>query len=137
MSGDLMYSNNVLKFKGAPKIIKCPPNPVYGVKKPFLMGFCGVAAEMISLMDFFLHPTEEQKVPRTKETKGLILTEDGIYYFDYPAQWMQVDEPFFSIGSGSPTALGAMYAGADTRDAIKAAAKVDPFTGLGYKTLKL
>jgi ATP-dependent protease HslVU (ClpYQ) peptidase subunit len=57
--------------------------------------------------------------------------------FDNPSSWMKIDEPFFAIGSGSTTALGAMHAGATTAQAIKAATKVDPFTGMGVKTLKL
>lgn len=132
-----MYSNQVLKFKGGPKIIKCPPNDMFGQKDEFLMGFAGVAHEMISLMDFFLNPDMGVKIPKIRDTKGLILTKKGIYFFDTPGQWMNIDEKFFALGSGSTTALGAMHAGATTLQAVKAAGKVDPYTGLGYKTLKL
>jgi ATP-dependent protease HslVU (ClpYQ) peptidase subunit len=132
-----MYSNQVLKFKGGPKIIKCPPNEMFGQKDEFLMGFAGVAHEMISLMDFFLNPDLGMKIPKTRDTKGLILTKKGIYIFDTPGQWMNVDERFHAIGSGSVTAIGAMHAGASTLEAVKVAAKVDLYTGMGYKTLKL
>lgn len=44
---------------------------------------------------------------------------------------------FFAIGSGSPYALAAMYAGANAAEAVKIAAKIDTSTGLPVKTLKL
>ena len=44
---------------------------------------------------------------------------------------------FFAIGSGSPYALAAMYAGATAVDAVKIAAKIDTSTGLPVKTLKV
>lgn len=138
MSGDLLYTNRVTKFKGAPKIIKVPAHEAHWTDGDFLMGFAGVAEEMISLMDFYLNPEAYGgRLPRTRETKGLILTKKGIFTFDNPSSWLKIDGPFYSIGSGSPSALGAMHAGATTVQAIKAASKVDPYTGLGVKTLKL
>lgn len=44
---------------------------------------------------------------------------------------------FFAIGSGSPYALAAMYAGATAAEAVKIAAKIDTSTGLPVKTLKV
>lgn len=133
-----MYSNGAFKFKGAPKIIKVQPHDAHWTDGEFLMGFAGVAGEMIQLMDFYLNPEAYNgRCPRTKETKGLILTKKGIFTFDTPGSWMRVDAPFFSIGSGSVYALGAMHAGAAPAEAVKVSAKVDLFTGMGVKTLKL
>lgn len=92
---------------------------------------------MISLIDFYQNPEAYGKLPRTRATKGIILVPNGsIYMFDNPSTWMQVKENHWAVGSGSLTALGAMHAGASTKDAIKAAMKVDPFTGGGVKTVK-
>jgi hypothetical protein len=137
MSGDLLYSNNALKFKGAPKVYKMRPHELHWPHSEFIIGFCGVAEEMIKLIDFYQQPEAYGKLPRTRDTKGVILIPDGsIYMFDSPATWMAVKEPHWAVGSGSLTALGAMHAGAGTRDAIKASMKVDPFTGGGVTTVK-
>lgn len=137
MSGDLMYSNQVYKFKGGPKIIKCPPNEMFGQKDDFLMGFAGIAHEMITLMDFFMNPDAGIKLPKTRDTKGLVLTKGGIYMFDVPGQWMKIEEKFMALGSGSISALGALHQGASPLEAVRVASKVDLYTGMGFKTLKL
>lgn len=137
MSGDLLYSNDVLKFKGAPKVYKMKPHELHWPHSEFLIGFCGIASEMIELIDFYQQPEVYGKLPRTRATKGVVLIPDGtIYMFDNPRTWMEVKEPHWAMGSGNLTALGAMHAGASTKDAIKAAMKVDPFTGGGVKTVK-
>lgn len=137
MSGDLLYSNTVMKFKGAPKVYKMKAHELHWPHSDFIIGFCGVAEEMIRLIDFYQHPEVYGKLPRTRETKGVVLTPDGsIYMFDNPSTWMAVKEPHWAVGSGSLTALGAMHAGGDTRAAIQAATKVDPFTGGGVRTVK-
>lgn len=137
MSGDLLYSNQVLKFKGAPKVYKMQAHELHWPHSEFIIGFCGVAQEMIQLIDFYRNPEVYGKLPRTRETKGVILVPDGsIYMFDNPSTWMAVKEPHWSVGSGCHVALGAMHAGADTATAIRAATKVDPFTGGGVRTVR-
>lgn len=138
MSGDLLYSNSVLNWKGAPKIIKVKPHEAHWTHGEFIMGFAGIAHEMISLMDFYMNPEAYGgKVPKTRETKALILTKKGIFFFDRPDTWMRVREPYHSIGSGSTFATGAMAVGASTKEAILAATKSDPWTGKGVTTIKL
>lgn len=138
MAGDLLYTNMSLKFKGAPKVIRVKPHEAHWNDGEFLIGFAGIAGEMISLMDFYMNPEAYGgRLPKTRETKGLVLTKKGIFLFDNPSSWMKVDDGFHAIGSGQTAALGAMHSGASPLDAVKVAAKVDPFTGAGYKSLKL
>lgn len=138
MAGDLQYSNSVMKFKGASKIIRCPPNEMFGQKEPFLIGFAGVAGEMVQLMDFFLNCDAYGKPPRTKSTYGLILNKEGIYMFDHsPLTWMKIDSKYHAIGSGQSFALGAMATGATPKQAVKAAFNLDTATGFGVKELTL
>lgn len=42
---------------------------------------------------------------------------------------VSLDGPFFTIGSGSPPALGALYAGASAAEAVRIASLLDPYTG--------
>lgn len=138
MSGDLCYSNTTVKFKGGPKLAKCKPHELHWPHSEFIIGFAGVAGEMVELMDFYQHPENYGgKLPRIRDIRGLVLTADGqIFFFDTPRTWMKVDMPYYSIGSGAPMALGALSVGATSREAVLAAGKTDPFTGFGAKTFK-
>jgi len=44
---------------------------------------------------------------------------------------------YFSAGSGERFAYGAMYAGATSKEAVKAAIKYDPYTGGRVRTITL
>jgi 20S proteasome alpha/beta subunit len=57
-----------------------------------------------------------------------------MFVFDDPSAWLVVDQPYYAIGSGSPFALGALAQGASAKEAVEAAAKSDPFTGMGVKS---
>jgi ATP-dependent protease HslVU (ClpYQ) peptidase subunit len=52
---------------------------------------------------------------------GIALVEEGTFLI--------VPEPFAAIGSGKGVALGALHAGASAVDAVKAAMKVDVYSG--------
>lgn len=59
----------------------------------------------------------------------LVLTPKGLFEYDIYCRGEQVLDDFYAIGSGSPFALGAMAAGKSAYDAVRIAAKFDPFTG--------
>jgi len=59
----------------------------------------------------------------------LILSRDGLTIMDCWLRPCKVNEKYFAVGSGSKVALGAMYMGATAEEAVKAASKIDPFTG--------
>lgn len=69
---------------------------------------------------------------------GLIVKEDGIYYFcpEYPFP-ERINADFYAIGSGSKAARAAMLMGADPAKALEIAMQVDDFTGPPVQILRL
>lgn len=59
----------------------------------------------------------------------LVLTPKGLFEFDIYCRGEEVMDDFYAIGSGAPFALGAMAAGKCAYDAVRIAAKYDPYTG--------
>lgn len=118
------------------KIWKFPPNAIYGDGE-FIVGMAGSADEMIEMVDFLANPEGWKNPPRIRHTSGLVVTaKKQIFYFANPVKWIAVKEKHYAIGSGGPVALGALHAGASPKEAILAATKVDPMTGMGVKVLK-
>lgn len=124
------------KMKLSTKIWRFEPNLVFD-ECEYLVGICGSVNEMMDIVDFFSHPDVYTKPPKIQDSGGLVLTQKGeIYYFSQPHKWMKIKEKHHSIGSGSSTALGALLVGAEPKEAIVAASKVDPLTGMGVKVFK-
>jgi ATP-dependent protease HslVU (ClpYQ) peptidase subunit len=69
--------------------------------------------------------------------EGLILTPTEIIHIDECGEPIILDQEFFSIGSGSHAALGAMLAGADAMAAVEIACKVDPHSEGPIQILRL
>lgn len=138
MACDLqMTLSGALKYKAKTKIYKVDPHELHFEFEPFLVGFCGTASDIVDVVDFYYRPELYKGMPRTKGLSGLILTESGkIFTFDQPGKWLAIDGPYASVGSGSLTALGAMSMGATPKQAVQAAMKVDPYTGMGTKLYK-
>lgn len=130
---DLQFTHsNGLKFKGKTKLYEFPISAIY--PKPFCIGYCGDAAAILPVLDWLVDPTT--RPPKSTTGEFVVLTSDKkIYTFSSPAQWIIVDQPMYAIGSGSHFALGAMGAGATALEAVKSAAKFDPMTGLGFKSV--
>jgi hypothetical protein len=139
MACDLQFTHSGgIKFKGKTKIIELSPavaQTLFGVKKAFI-GFCGNADVWGNLVAWFAKPDE--KPPKVKDIELLMLTDEGkLYHGTSLSNWMQIDEPIFSIGSGMHLALAAMAAGKSPADAVRIASKHDPNTGKGIKEYKL
>jgi len=138
MACDLqMTISGSLKMKCKTKIFKIAPNELHFPIESFLIGFCGSVGDMIDVVDYYERPELYKGIPRVRNLSGLVLTESGsIFHFDSPGKWMAIDSIYASMGSGSLTAMGALAMGATPKQAVQAAMKVDPFTGMGTKTLK-
>jgi 20S proteasome alpha/beta subunit len=130
----MTYSGSI-QWKCKTKIYQFDAHPdTYPVD--FMIGFAGTANDMVTAAEFFSMPDNFKTVPRIKGLNGLVLTAKGeIYIFDTLDKWLMIDEPYAAIGSGSMFAIGAMSAGAPPKEAIKAASKSDPYTGLGCKVM--
>jgi ATP-dependent protease HslVU (ClpYQ) peptidase subunit len=137
MACDLCFTQNgAITWKGKTKIYKFKAHPDTYPVCEFIIGFAGTANDIITAVEFFNNPDDFKKVPPIKGLTGLVLTQQkDIYMFNELGKWIGVDEPYASIGSGSPFALGAMAAGSTPKEAVKAATARDPYTGLGIKTL--
>lgn len=138
MCGDLQYTvNSAIKFKGTPKVFKIKAHELHS-PEDFIIGFCGGASDFIDVVDYYYYPENYKKVPNPKSVSGVVLTMSGkLFMFDTPGTWLAVQQPFVAVGSGSSIALGALHAGASPKDAILAASKVDPFTGMGTTLMKI
>lgn len=71
--------------------------------------------------------------------EGMIVSPRGTIYL-YTDKCMAIpikDFGYFSIGSGSPLALGAMFCGANAVEAVRAAIKHDKSTGGRIQSVKL
>lgn len=138
MACDLQFTvNGMMKSKGITKIYRIQPHELH-FHEPFIMGFCGAASEIIDVLDYYERPELYKHIPRTKNLTGLVLTHSGqIFQFDSPGKWLAVHGDFAAMGSGSPAAYGALHVGATPKQAVQAAMKVDPFTGMGTKVLKI
>ncbi len=137
MACDLQFTlNGVQKTRGKTKIFKINAHEFH-CEEDFIIGFAGAATDIIDIVDYFERPELYKSCPRTKGVSGIVLTQSGkIFQWDTPNKWIVVTQPFAAMGSGGPTALGAMHMGASPLEAVRAAMKVDPFTGMGTKLLK-
>jgi hypothetical protein len=125
------------KMRGATKVMEIPEASalkVFDVKKAFL-GFSGNADVWTNVVTWFY--TLDDKPPRCKNIEFLLLHEGGIYHGTNLTNWFLITEPHFAIGSGYSHALTAMDMGATPLEAVKAAAKRDAMTGMGYKNYEL
>ena len=139
MACDLQFTlHGSMKTKGKTKCYKFNPHEMHFDLEPFIVGFCGAASEIIDIVDFYSQPEVYKSMPRTKNLSGLVLTASGkIFQFDQPAKWLIVDAPFAAMGSGAQAAYGALHMGASPKEAVQAAMKIDPFTGMGIKVFKV
>lgn len=59
----------------------------------------------------------------------LVLTKEGLFWYDKWCRPNKVMDEFYAIGSGAPYAMGAMAHGASANEAVNYAMKWDPYTG--------
>lgn len=70
--------------------------------------------------------------------EALLLRNDGrLIFIEGGGAPLELTASFFSIGSGSHLALGAMSHGASVKDAVKTAMRYDPYTGGPVRVMRL
>lgn len=68
------------------------------------------------------------------EFGAITLTESGrIHYYACSGVPIEVFEPYFGTGSGAEFGLGALYSGADLKEALRIASLLDINTGMGLQ----
>jgi len=133
IAGDLQFSHSSgYKFRGKTKLYSFENTLIY--PKPFTVGYAGEVNAIVPVLEFIADPTEWKRAPNSKYAEFVVLTADHkIFTFSDPTKWLQIDQPYYAIGSGATFALGAMAVGASALDAVKAASKYDASTGMGFK----
>lgn len=119
------------KLKVSTKIHRFDNTAIY--PKPFYIGFAGGLEQAHGVLEWFNNPTD--KPPKTRDNEFVVLTSDKkIFTFVNPTKWLEIKEPFYSVGSGSKFALGALHAGKSPKESVAIACKCDPDTGMGVKS---
>lgn len=59
----------------------------------------------------------------------VVLKPDGLYEADVFCRLDKVKDEFYAIGSGAKAALAAMHCGKSAVEAVRIAARIDPYTG--------
>ena len=67
----------------------------------------------------------------------IVLTNDGLFWYDKWCRPNKIADEFYAIGSGAPYAMGAMAHGATAEEAVRTAMRWDPNTGGDIQTMKL
>lgn len=122
------------KFKVKTKLFEFD-NPIF-YPTPFIVGYSGDLDSVPDVLEYLGDTTGKIKPPRGRSCEFVALTKDKkIFTFISPAKWIHVDESTYAIGSGMHYALGALKTGATPKEAVVAASKLDPMTGLGVKVM--
>jgi len=126
MACDTQTNMGHLKFKANGKIIRW---------KGELIGQCGTVIAINQWLKWYKSKNRgEKNYPKTEEDFAmLVLKPNGdIYHWSNgDLEGLKIEEAFFSAGTGSEFALGAMSMGATLEQAIAVASKWDKNTGMG------
>lgn len=139
IAGDRQFTHSGgHKFRGKTKLYELPESTaeiLFSTKKA-VVGFCGNADSLVTCLEFLFNPMEHTKVPRVKGVEMVALTDDKKIWTSFSLRnWMLVDQNYYAIGSGSAFAMGALESGKSPLEAVKAAAKLDPATGMGFQEI--
>jgi hypothetical protein len=110
-----------------------------------LFGFCG-SLELGEIMKRHLinigsnegGGVLEDRSDLDKENfEGIIIQPDGTTLFFENRTWIRLSVPYLAMGSGKEHAYGALYLGASSKQAVKAATVLDPNSGGKIITLSI
>lgn len=105
------------------------------------VGFAGDPTYALSLVRWIENGAVLAELPTFPENEDtgfelLIVAADGsITWWNEAGVPLEVNEPFYAIGTGAQAALTAMHLGKTPAQAVRLAMKVDEKTGLGVETL--
>jgi ATP-dependent protease HslVU (ClpYQ) peptidase subunit len=136
MAADRQFTYRDQKLLGRTKIYELNQlAETFGAKKVFL-GFAGSAEQIAKAIGWFYEPNG--KFPKLGNLEAVALTDRGqIWHSQSLADWVEITQPYFAIGSGCSYAVAAMAAGSTPMQAVKIAAKFDVYTGMAYNKLEM
>lgn len=125
----MTHSNGII-FKSTNKLFVIENKLVY--PKKFIVGFCGDTEVAAHILDFFINPLEWKPLKKYGGTEFVALTvSHKMFTFSDPTKWLPIKSKFYSIGSGSHFAMGAMETGMTPKEAVAVAIKLDKGSGKG------
>ncbi len=98
-----------------------------------IIGFSGNLGDGLVFVDWWRAGRDMAQLPEFRSYRGaddapdinaLVLTEGRVELWHEYFQPSVVEMPYFAIGSGAMTAMGAMHAGADAIRAVEAACAI-------------
>lgn len=96
---------------------------VYRVKG-LLVGYTGDVGAFGRFLDWLKDGGYPDEYPKVKSLTVLAVSKDGaVKSFDESGPHVGHAAPYYAIGAGSAVALGAMFAGADAKTAVRAAVR--------------
>jgi hypothetical protein len=103
-----------------------------------LYGGAGTLEQILKMFLWFSNPDMKPEWKFEPEFSILqVSVAGGIFYWGSEMIAVPISLPFYSVGSGSEFAIGALECGAPPDQAIKIAAKYDPYTGTEVQRHKL
>lgn len=93
-----------------------------------LYGGCGTLSQILKMFAWFENPDMVPNWKTTPDFSILQLSPDGLFVWESEMIAIRIDTPFYSIGSGSEYAMGALACGANLQQAIQVASNFDPGT---------
>lgn len=102
-------------------------------RKPCLLGFCGDVTNARTFIDWYGSGKALPDVLRTApgEDEGFeVLVWDGqkLWVVCNDGRPVEVEDPYYAIGSGAPFALAAMDCGKSAKEAVRIACKRDIYS---------
>ena len=111
-----------------------PCKKIYRVKNSSfgqcLVGLAGDSMPGIVFLEWFKNARRRKPAVDLTESKftALVLCADGLFEFDGWCVPDPAEGPFYAIGTGAKAAYGALHMGANAKQAVEVACKVDPYT---------
>jgi len=99
-----------------------------------VIGFCGDPYEGVKFVNAY---GDHGGLELTDNFEALVLSHNGIFTVDRKLAFLQIDQPYYAVGTGSTIALYAMSQGATPIEALREATQHDLFTGLGMTVMNL
>ena len=104
--------------------------------KDCIIGFSGDWVAGVHYIDKYLADAEPIK-GKDDDVDFIILRNDGIYYMDVTLREIRIIGDYYAIGSGCQAAMVAMNMGADAKEAVTQAIRVDVYSAGPVKTREL
>lgn len=103
-----------------------------------LVGICGEVHAGLIFLEWLKDDRNRKPDLGSEEFDAIVIAENGrVTVWNESLIGWRPKGKFFAIGSGAPSAMGAMHAGKSAVEAVKIACKVDPYTRGPVRSLKL